>query len=249
MHARRTVCWPVSIGVLFVSLAFATLGETAGAAPARQDATPTASYSCDAAPPVASPTMDDGEMGDMEMGSPMAEMAAEFDQLYIDMMIPHHASVVALAQAALPRLTDERLQEIAQTIIDTQSAEIEELRGYREQFYGSAESDPMPMDAQMMSMMEQAMPGMGSMEEMAFQMDAAAQVATFCAATDPDLTFIDQTTPHHEMAIVASETALTQATNQGIKDFAQRVIDDQQREIDELTQIRVELTGEATPAS
>jgi uncharacterized protein (DUF305 family) len=40
----------------------------------------------------------------------MDHMAMEFDQMYIDMMIPHHQSIIALAQAALPRLTDERLR-------------------------------------------------------------------------------------------------------------------------------------------
>ncbi len=217
---------------------------------ARQPGTPTPAYSCDGATPMAgTPAMDHGSMGGMATGTgtPMAgmEMGAEFEQLYIDMMIPHNASIVAMAEAALPRLTDERLQTIAQAIIDTQTAEIEELRGYREQFYGSPESPP--MDEHAMTMMMEAMPGMGTMEAMAVQMDPVAQVAAFCSADDADLAFIDTTIAHHAMAITASEAALEQATRPEITAFAQRVIEDQERETDELTAIRQELDGSATP--
>ncbi len=187
-------------------------------------------------------------MAGMDMASPMAGVdpaTMDFDQMYIDMMIPHHASIIALAEAALPRLQDERLQEIAQTVIETQGAEIEELRGYREEFYGDPE--PAPMDPSMMEAMTQMLPGTGDMEEMAFEMDAAAQVAAICGAADADLAFIDLTIPHHRMAIAASETAMARATHQEIRDFAEGVIDAQQREIDELSAIRRELYGSATP--
>jgi uncharacterized protein (DUF305 family) len=216
---------------------------------AAQEASPTPS-SCEdmggaAATPGAMP------MEDMPMGSPMAgmdHMAMEFDQMYIDMMIPHHASIIAMAQAAKPRLTDERLVEMADAIVAAQQPEIEELRGYRADLYG--EAMPMPMDAGMMGAMGEMMPGMAeTMEDMAFQMDAAAQVAAVCAAEDADIGFIDLAIPHHQMAIVASEAALEQSVHQEIRDFAQRVIDAQQREIDELTAIRQELAGAATPAN
>ena len=217
---------------------------------AAQEATPTMTYTCEAAM-TASPM---AGMEGMAMGTPaaaadhdMAGASVEFDQLYIDMMIPHHASIIALAQAAQDRLTDERLQNIAANIITAQQAEIEELRGYREQWYGSPES--MPMDESMMGMMMEMMPGMGDMASMQMQMDPEALVATFCSAEDPDLAFIDLTIPHHEMAILASEAALEQATHDEIRTIAERVIQDQQREIDELSAIRQELTGEATPAA
>ena len=240
---------------IFLALVAALLRAPVGAA-ARQDGTPTTTYSCaDGTPAAASSTMDHGamgatpgsSMGDMAMGPPVTGMTTEmeFDQLYIDMMIPHHASIVAMAQAAQDRLEDNRLREIARRIADTQSAEIEELRGYREDLYGAPE--PMAMDEQMMGTMQATMPGMGPMDEMAAQMDPAAQVAAICAADDADLAFIDLTIPHHEMAIAASEAALEQATRDEIRTFAERVIEDQRREIEELRGIRTELFGSATP--
>ncbi|MDQ3693774.1 MAG: DUF305 domain-containing protein [Chloroflexota bacterium] len=182
-------------------------------------------------------------MDETETASPAGgmEMDMDIDVLYIDMMIPHHASIIALAEAALPTLTDERLQQIAQTIIDTQSAEIEELGNLRAERAGSAM--PMPMDDTSIGMMMETMPGMGSMEEMATQMDPAAQVTAFCEADNPDLAFIDLTVPHHESAIAASEAVLDQSRDDELRAFAERVIADQQAEIEVLMQVKDELTG------
>src|SRR4030095_4248725 len=138
----------------------------------------------------------------------------EFDQLYIDMMVPHHESIIALAQVAQDRLTDERLKATAGKIVTEQTREIEQLRGYRDMFYG--EPRPMPMDEQTMTMMMEQMPSMGDMASMQLLMDPNALVAAFCSADDPDLAFIDLVIPHHEMAILASEAALDQATHEEI---------------------------------
>lgn len=222
-----------------------------------QEATPPA-FTCEeiAAQGAGTPAAMHDDMADMDhmgMGTPRANMdlqhmTMELDQMYIDMMIPHHESIIAMAQAALPRLADERLREIAQAVIATQGPEIAELREYREAWYGDPE--PMAMDDGMMRAMDEMMPGMsGTMDEMAFQMDAAAQVAAICAAENTDLAFIDQTIPHHQMAIEASEAVLDDAVHPEIRDVAQRVIAAQQREIDELTAIRQELSAEATPAN
>ena len=215
-----------------------------------QEATPTVTYSCETAM-TASPMagMDGMAMGTpvTEEGHDMAGQTVEFDQLYIDMMIPHHQSIIAMAQAAQERLTDERLRSMAENIITTQEAEITDLRLLREQWYGSAES--MPMDESMMGMMMEQMPGMGAMDEMAVLMDAQGLVSAFCAGSEPDLTFVDLTIPHHEMAIAASEAALEKAMHPEITEIAQGVIDAQQREVDELMAIRAELAGAATPAA
>ena len=167
--------------------------------------------------------------------------------MYIDMMLPHHASIIALAQAAQDQLSDPRLQEIASNIITTQSAENEELRGHRAHWYGDGE--PMPMDDAMMGTMMEMMPGMGDMASMQMQMDPHALVAAFCAGENPDLAFIDLTIPHHQMAIQASRAALDQSTHAELRAIAERVIQDQQAEIDTLETIRDELAGKGTPVA
>ena len=229
--------WRVSAITLLLMTALASLHG----ADATAQATPVAS--CDsAATPASSMSTPMAGMDHDAMGTPAAPV--EFDQRYIDMMIPHHASVIALGQAALPRLDDERLRSLAETVIAEQTSEIDELRGYREKFYGSP--DPMPVAAEAMMGM---MGGMSmSIDEMMVMMDADALVATFCTSADSDLAFIDLTIPHHQSAISASEAALQQSTHMEIRSFAERVIVDQQREIDELSAIRQELYGSSTPA-
>jgi uncharacterized protein (DUF305 family) len=213
---------------------------------AAQEATPAMTYAC-----VVGASTPGAMAHEMPMaGTPAAgmdHMAMEFDQMYIDMMIPHHQSIIAMAQAALPRLQDGQLREIANAVIETQGAEIAQLQEYREAWYG--DPNPMPMDDSMMTAMERMLPGMGNMEAIAAMMDAEALVAAFCAAENADLAFIDLTIPHHEMAIGASEAALEQATHPEIQVVAQQVIDAQEREIEELTEIRQGLTESATPSA
>jgi uncharacterized protein (DUF305 family) len=180
--------------------------------------------------------------------TPAAGMTMEFDQSYIDMMIPHHASIIALAEVSLPRLTDQRLIDMANAIIETQVAEQQEMQTLRHQYYPDAAAfdamDHEKLHSTFPSLMGWSVP----MEEWGNVMSSDWQVETFCAADNPDLAFIQQTIPHHEMAILASQDALTLATHPEIKSIAERVIPAQQAEIDLLKTIESELTG-ATPAA
>lgn len=172
--------------------------------------------------------------------------AIEFDQLYIDMMLPHHASVVALAQAAWPDMRDDRLIRIAENIVSAQGAQQEEMAGYRARFYGSEE--PTPMDDQTMHQMMEAMPNMsGPMGQMAFLMDSDAMVAEFRAADNADAAFIDLVIPHHQMAVEAAETAVTQAVHDEIKRFAERAVSEERSEIERLYEIRADMGEDVEP--
>jgi len=232
-------------GLTVTVLGAAMFVSVSGSTVAQHDAhsgTPEPMWSCDmAGTPAAADDMDMDMGDDMEMD--MADV--EFDRLYIDMMLPHHGSIIALSQAALPELTDPRLQEMAQNIIEAQTAENAQLTEWRTEWYGSG--DPAMDDASMERMLE-AMP-VGTMDEMMREMDAAYQVTTFCAADDPDLAFIEQTIPHHQMAIDASEVAVEEAVHPELSALAEDVIAAQQAEIDLLNEIRAELDVEATPAS
>ena len=134
---------------------------------------------------------------------------------------------------------------MATNIIDAQTAENAQLTEWRTEWYGSGEP---ATDTATMELMLEAMP-VGTMDEMMREMDAAYQVAAFCAADDPDLAFIDQAIPHHQMAIDASEAAVEQAVHPELTALAEDVIAAQQAEIDLLIAIRAELEGAATPAA
>ena len=236
-------CMIAAFGVSTFLLAPGALAQNNNSSMGTPTATPTMTWSCDTA---GTPATTDGHGTQSTPPSTQAS-DVEFDQLYIDMMLPHHGSIIALAEAALPRLTDPRLKAMAQNIIDTQSAERAELTGYREAWYGSGTPD---MSKQSMKLMMEEMPTMhSSMADMMQEMDPNWQVTTFCAAANPDLAFIEQTIPHHQMAVDGSKDALEKAVHPETKAFAEKVIAGQQAEIDELKQIKAELTGQATPTS
>jgi uncharacterized protein (DUF305 family) len=65
------------------------------------------------------------------------EDASPFDQEFIDMMIPHHQGAIRMARIELERGQDAELKELATAIIEAQSAEIEEMNTWREQWYGA----------------------------------------------------------------------------------------------------------------
>lgn len=87
--------------------------------------------------------VDHGDLGLSEEDSGMAhdasmlEGADPFDQGFIDMMIPHHQGAIRMARIELEAGQDEQLKTLAQEIIDAQSAEIEEMNRWREQWYGA----------------------------------------------------------------------------------------------------------------
>jgi uncharacterized protein (DUF305 family) len=168
---------------------------------------------------------------------------AEFDLTYIDMMIPHHGSIIALAEAAQPKLTDQRLIDMTAAIIDTQQAEIAELETLRGELYPDAPVTDINnhdlLHASFPSLLTWSVP----MEEWGNIMSPSWQVGTFCSAPDPDLAFVQQTIPHHEMAVLSSQDALTLSTHPEVKAIAERVIPAQTAEIEILKQIELELTG------
>lgn len=87
-----------------------------------------------------------GDMGDMMgMGTmdPRAEVDAlcaapgSFDQAFLEAMIPHHQSAVAMAQMALQRATHSELTAMAQGIVDAQTAEIAQMQAWLAAWYGA----------------------------------------------------------------------------------------------------------------
>jgi uncharacterized protein (DUF305 family) len=91
------------------------------------------------------PATDMGEHGSMDMDGMMsmedvdalAGMSGpEFEQMFLTMMIEHHEGAIAMAETELAEGQDAEAQELAQTIIDAQEAEIAQM----EQMLGGAGS-------------------------------------------------------------------------------------------------------------
>ncbi|MCO5218262.1 MAG: DUF305 domain-containing protein [Thermomicrobiales bacterium] len=161
-----------------------------------------------------------------------------FDLAYIDTMIPHHASVVALAETAIDELADERLVEIAQAVLDTQPGEMKQLQAFRHEWYPDEPEDI--SEHRMHEMMMVTMAGVtscGDADHMNL-MDSEWIVQQFEDADDKDLRFIDLVIPHHQMAVHQSVVGLELAEHEELRALLQDVIDAQTAEIEMLKEIR-----------
>jgi uncharacterized protein (DUF305 family) len=72
----------------------------------------------------------------MDMGDMMVSQddSVSYDLRWIDAMISHHQAAVTMAQEALTKAEHADIKNLAQAIIDTQSAEITQLNAWRDQW-------------------------------------------------------------------------------------------------------------------
>ncbi|WP_233579852.1 DUF305 domain-containing protein [Legionella septentrionalis] len=64
----------------------------------------------------------------------------EYDKRFIDLMISHHEAAIMMAKDALQKATHPEIKDMAQQIINAQQKEIEQLKTWRTQWYGSDQS-------------------------------------------------------------------------------------------------------------
>ncbi|GAA2226878.1 DUF305 domain-containing protein [Promicromonospora sukumoe] len=69
----------------------------------------------------------DGMMSEADLEALGAAAGAEADRLFLEQMVAHHEGAVEMAQAEVESGEDAGAVEMAQTIVDTQAAEIETM--------------------------------------------------------------------------------------------------------------------------
>jgi uncharacterized protein (DUF305 family) len=121
-----------------------------------------------------------------------------------------------MAEVALENAEHPELLQLAQNVLSTQQAEIQELREIKEQEFGTSEV-PTQMSPEEMKMM-------GTMEDYSM----LAYQESF------DEAFINAMIPHHESAIEMAQVALAESAKPTIRDLAGRIVDDQTREIEQM---------------
>lgn len=150
-------------------------------------------------------------MMQMDMSEPLAGLQGEaFEVAFMSMMIAHHQSATEMAQWILERTDNAEIRDAAQTIIEEQDAEIEQMTTWLQGWYGQ---DP---DAEMMGMMQ---------EMMARMMD------TMTNADNPDRAFLEGMSKLHDGAIDMAQPALFKAVHPELRALAEKIIVDQTGEI------------------
>jgi uncharacterized protein (DUF305 family) len=159
--------------------------------------------------------------GGMMSGGMIADSNAPFDQRFLDQMLMHHQGAVMSTQMMIADSARPELRDLAQRIITGQQREIDQMRQWRQSWYGTATSGSLP------GMMNGGMIGGAMMNRE--QMRQAMQ-----ASINFDRMFLQMMIPHHQAAITMAQQALTQADHQEIKTLAQGIITTQRAEITEM---------------
>lgn len=75
------------------------------------------------------------QMQGMMMNMDLGATDTEFDLRFINAMIPHHESAIAMAKDALSKSQRPEIKKLAQSIIDSQQAEINQMKQWRKSWY------------------------------------------------------------------------------------------------------------------
>ncbi len=161
--------------------------------------------------------MNGGMMGAGAITNP----AASFDQRFLDQMIVHHQGAVMSAQMMIADSARPELRDLAQRIITGQQREIDQMRQWRQDWYGTA------ANRTLLGMMNGGMTG-------AAMMDREQMRQMMGANADFDRMFLQMMIPHHEAAIAMAQQALAQAEHSEIKTLAQGIITTQRAEVGEM---------------
>ena len=166
-------------------------------------------------------------MGSSSMNMGMKSMAAleklsgkKFDIAWMSQMIAHHKGALEMAQQCVKSCNEPDVKKAAQTIIGAQTKEIKLMTGWLKTWYGATpdKTQMAMMNADMKGMMNSSMGGMQPMDGMKMPTDRS---------------FLEGMIPHHQGAVDMAKLALTKAAKPELKKFAQQVINDQSKEINQ----------------
>lgn len=79
--------------------------------------------------------MSSDQKKNMMMSMDLGTADANFDLRFINAMIPHHEGAVTMAQDALSKSNRSDLKKLAQSIINSQHAEIQQMKQWRQDWY------------------------------------------------------------------------------------------------------------------
>lgn len=173
---------------------------------------------------------------------------------FLEGMIDHHQMALDMAAHCLEQTESEVVHAICQSVIDAQRPEIEQMQAWLLEWYNIAYT-PMPM----LMNTSDGMDGMAGMDHGSMG-QATSEGEPF---TDPAMTmgmmaglnrltgvdyaiaWLESMIDHHDDAIHMAERVLPRVVHPELGELAQRIIDDQSAEIEQMEALIVELGGDA----
>ena len=148
-----------------------------------------------------------------------------FDRQFIDRMIPHHAIAIRSAQHMISDSRRLELRDLADAIVESQSEQIEQMRAWRDEWYGDPGPEYVYQDdgwGDGIGWDDNGMMGQsGGIMDRDSMMDGDAS----------DAMFLRMMIPHHEQAIQMSRVALERAEHPEIRQLAEQILAEQSAEI------------------
>lgn len=139
------------------------------------------------------------------------------DAMFVVQMIPHHEDAIAMAELALTRAEHPEIKQLAEDVIRTQSAEIDQMREWYLDWYGESVPEG----------------GSGSFGMMGGGMMGGAfgDLESLKDAEQFDKAFIEQMVPHHEMGIMMARMAGNATSRPEIEQLTDSIITSQSDEV------------------
>ncbi len=201
---RRT-----GIAVTAVAVVGLLGGATFAAIQATDPAPNPASTSADA-----SASMMDGQAMSMSMGMGRFDADAPFDAQFLDQMTVHHEGALMSTRAMIADSARPELRDLANDIIASQSAQLDQMRTWRKQWYPEV-TTTFSMGAGMMGGAE----------------DDVMMDGGMMGGTGTDRMYLQMMIVHHQLAVDMAERAQEQATHPELRKLAATIAVEQSAEI------------------
>lgn len=142
------------------------------------------------------------------------------DEMFASMMVVHHEQAIEMSDILLSKQgLDAEIQQLAQGIKDAQGPEIRTLRSWQEQWnVPSEQPHSMGEDDGMVS-------------------EANLEKLRQAEADEGTTLYLEQMVAHHEGAVEMAEVELSDGRFAQAKDMAQRIVDSQTAEIEQMNDL------------
>lgn len=169
------------------------------------------------------------------MHAPMMAQAFEktknIDVDFLVNMIPHHQGAIDSSKMLLETTTNETLKTLANNIIEAQEKEIKEFKALVDELKAKntdySDIDTVAFGNEAEKIMNDMMMEMSMIE----------------ITADNDIDFIRGMIPHHQAAVDTSKQILASTKDDKIKEIANRIIADQEKEIADMNNLLSSLTS------
>jgi len=146
------------------------------------------------------------------------KMTGDFDYDFANTMMIHHQSAVEMANDVLAKGNNAEVKKMAQNIITTQEAEIATFKSILANY-------------KMPEIKKESGGAHNELMENMDKMEAKMKAVPMTGNADKD--FLMMMIPHHESAVTMGEDELSHGNNIELKKMAQKIMEDQNKEIKE----------------